>query len=170
MCFNYPTKEAFIFLPSRSFYRSSVRKTFSQHYSFFFLLSNPFLPTQISSRKMLIELPKGLPFSVDTWTSSSKRKRHHPQRPLLWHLFPILFPYLLNPSHQDSGPSTLPPGFSLLTGFFFNWVELDFEGFVQLHDSLFVEIEIGQSMVVDDPDGAFTVTAFDTSHCPGLSH
>ena len=34
-------------------------------------------------------------------------------------------------------------------------------GFVQLDDSLFVEIEIGQSVVVDDPDGAFTVTAFD---------
>ena len=42
-----------------------------------------------------------------------------PQRPLLWHLFPILFPYLLNPSHQDSGPSTLPPGLSLLSRFFF---------------------------------------------------
>ena len=26
-------------------------------------------------------------------------------------------------------------------------------GFVQLDDSLFVEIEIGQSVVVDDPDG-----------------
>lgn len=26
---------------------------------------------------MPIELPKGLPFSVDTWNPSSKRKRHH---------------------------------------------------------------------------------------------
>ena len=60
-----------------SLYRSSVRKTFWQHYSFFFFLSNPFLPTQISSGKMPIEMPKALPFSVDTWTSSSKRKRHH---------------------------------------------------------------------------------------------
>ena len=42
-----------------------------------------------------------------------------PQRPLLWHLFPMLFPYLLNPSHQDSGSSTLPPGLSLFSGFFF---------------------------------------------------
>ena len=40
-------------------------------------------------------------------------------------------------------------------------------GFVQLDDSLFVEIEIGQSVVVDDPDGAFTVTAFDANHYPG---
>ena len=37
-------------------------------------------------------------------------------------------------------------------------------GFVQLDDSLFVEIEIGQSVGVDDPDGAFTVTAFDANH------
>ena len=40
-------------------------------------------------------------------------------------------------------------------------------GFVQLEYSLFVEIEIGQSVVVDDPDGPFTVTAFDANHCPG---
>ena len=50
--------------------------------------------------------------------------------------------------------------------FFLNWVEPNFVGFVQLDDSLFVEIEIGQSVVVDDPDGAFTVTAFDANHCP----
>ena len=40
-------------------------------------------------------------------------------------------------------------------------------GFVQLEYSLFVEIEIGQSVVMDDPDGAFAVTAFDANHCPG---
>ena len=40
-------------------------------------------------------------------------------------------------------------------------------GFVQLDDSLFVELEMGQSVVVDDPDGAFIVTAFDANHCPG---
>ena len=38
---------------------------------------------------------------------------------------------------------------------------------MQLDDSLFVEIEIGQSVVVDDPDGAFTITAFDANHCLG---
>lgn len=37
----------------------------------------------------------------------------------------------------------------------------------QLDDSLFVRIEVGQSVVVYDPDGAFTVTAFDANHCPG---
>ncbi|KAD1079230.1 hypothetical protein E3N88_43325 [Mikania micrantha] len=38
-----------------------------------------------------------------------------------------------------------------------------------LDDSLFVEIEIGQSIAVDDPFDAFTVTAFDANHCPGNS-
>lgn len=28
-------------------------------------------------------------------------------------------------------------------------------------------IEVGQSVAIDDPDGAFTVTAFDANHCPG---
>jgi hypothetical protein len=38
---------------------------------------------------------------------------------------------------------------------------------VQLDESLFVGIEVGQTVVIDDPDGAFTVTAFDANHCPG---
>ena len=52
-----------------------------------------------------------------------------PQRSLLWDLHPLLFSYLLYPSHQDSAPSTLPPGLSLFSSFrdahlffFFNWV------------------------------------------------
>nr|POF09291.1 hypothetical protein CFP56_28235 [Quercus suber] len=54
------------------------------------------------------------------------------------------------------------------TRFFLTVLRLDwyFVGFVQLDDSLFVEIEIGQSVVVDDPDGPFTVKAFDANHCP----
>lgn len=40
--------------------------------------------------------------------------------------------------------------------------------FWQLSDSLFVEIEVGQSIVIDDPYGSFTVTAFDANHCPGI--
>lgn len=39
----------------------------------------------------------------------------------------------------------------------------------QLDGSLFVNIEVGQSLVIDDPDGPFTVTAFDANHCPGTS-
>ena len=55
------------------------------------------------------------------------------------------------------------------TRFFLTVLRLDwyFVGFVQLDDSLFVEIEIGQLMVVDDPDGPFTVKAFDANHSPG---
>ena len=57
----------------------------------------------------------------------------------------------------------MPICFSFSIGF-------DFVVFVQLDDSLFVGIEVGQSVVVDDPDGAFTVTAFDANHCPGNSY
>lgn len=37
----------------------------------------------------------------------------------------------------------------------------------QLDDTLFVGIEAGESVVIDDPDGEFQVTAFDANHCPG---
>ena len=69
----------FVFLPSHSFFLQKLceENFFTTLFIFFFSLSNPFLPTQISSRKMPIEMPKGLPFSVDAWTPSSKRKRHH---------------------------------------------------------------------------------------------
>lgn len=30
-----------------------------------------------------------------------------------------------------------------------------------------MEIEVGKQLVLDDPDGKFTVTAFDANHCPG---
>ncbi|CAN6567619.1 unnamed protein product [Malus baccata var. baccata] len=36
-----------------------------------------------------------------------------------------------------------------------------------LDESLFVSFEVGQSVAIDDPDGRFTVTAFDANHCPG---
>ena len=73
-----PNLEGFYF-PSLSFFLSieALWGKLFHNSILFFSLSNPFLPTQISSRKMPIEMPKGLPFSVDTWTSSSKRKRHH---------------------------------------------------------------------------------------------
>ncbi|RVW86863.1 hypothetical protein CK203_036025 [Vitis vinifera] len=69
-----------------------------------------------------------------------------PQRPLLWHLHPLCISNLLYPPHQNPNSSTIS----------------------QLDDSLFVGIEVGQSMVVDDPDGRFGVTAFDANHCPGI--
>lgn len=95
-------------------------------------------------------MPRGLPFSVDTWTPSSKKKRHH----------------FLTHAHKDhsSGISThsaYPIYSTHLTK------TLILQQYPQLDDSLFVGIEVGQSMVVDDPDGRFGVTAFDANHCPG---
>lgn len=31
----------------------------------------------------------------------------------------------------------------------------------------FVEMEVGRTLVVDDPVGAFSVTTYDANHCPG---
>lgn len=38
---------------------------------------------------------------------------------------------------------------------------------LQLDEKLFVGIEVGQSLVLDDSEGSFTVTALDANHCPG---
>ncbi|KAG6530184.1 hypothetical protein ZIOFF_012406 [Zingiber officinale] len=95
-------------------------------------------------------MPKGLPFSVDTWTPASLRKRHH----------------FLTHAHKDHlagivAHSSRPVYATRLTK------ALVLGYFPQLDDSLFVEIEVGQSVVVDDPDGSFSVTAIDANHCPG---
>lgn len=39
---------------------------------------------------------------------------------------------------------------------------------MQLDESMFVVVEVGQSLVIGDPEGDFVVTAFDANHCPGL--
>ena len=108
-----------------SFNRSSVRKTFSQHYSFFF----PLKPISANTNQQQENANRNaqratiLSGHMDFFFKEKEAPLFNscPQRPLLWHLFPLLFPYLLNPSHQDSGPSTLPPGLSLfsLSSFFF---------------------------------------------------
>lgn len=67
-----------------------------------------------------------------------------PQRPLLWYLHPLLFPYLLYPSHQDPSSPTIPSGLSLLSTsfchhfkhahvfFFFGSFGFNFVGFLFL--------------------------------------
>lgn len=95
-------------------------------------------------------MPKGLPFSVDTWSPSSKRKRYH----------------FLTHAHKDhcshiSLHSSFPIYTTQLTK------SLIIQHIPQLHPSLFVEIEVGQSVVIHDPDCPFSVTAFDANHCPG---
>jgi hypothetical protein len=37
----------------------------------------------------------------------------------------------------------------------------------QLESWEFVEMELGRTVAVDDPAGAFAVTAYDANHCPG---
>ncbi|KAG1328142.1 5' exonuclease Apollo [Cocos nucifera] len=101
---------------------------------------------------MPMEMPKGLPFSVDTWTAASRRKRYH----------------FLTHAHRDhltgiASNSSYPIYATRFTK------SLTLRHFPQLEDSLFVEIEVGKSVVIDDPDGTFSVTAFDANHCPGAA-
>ncbi|XP_077224472.1 DNA repair metallo-beta-lactamase family protein [Tasmannia lanceolata] len=99
---------------------------------------------------MPIEMPKGLPFSVDTWTPSSKWKRHH----------------FLTHAHKDHS-TAISSYFSYPIYTTHLTENLLLQQFPQLDDSLFLDIEVGQSIVVNDPDGPFSVTAFDANHCPG---
>ncbi|KAL2241251.1 5' exonuclease Apollo [Sesamum indicum] len=99
---------------------------------------------------MPIEMPRGLPFSVDTWTPCSKRKRHH----------------FLTHAHKDhaqgmAAHASYPIYSTLLTK------TLILQYYPQLDGSMFVGIEVGQSLIVEDPEGDFIVTAFDANHCPG---
>ncbi|KAF5745133.1 5' exonuclease Apollo [Tripterygium wilfordii] len=99
---------------------------------------------------MPVEMPRGLPFSVDTWTPSSKMKRHH----------------FLTHAHKDHSSgiithSSYPIYCTDLTKAFL------LQQYPQLDGSMFVGIEVGRSVVIDDPDGKFTLTSFDANHCPG---
>jgi DNA cross-link repair 1A protein len=38
---------------------------------------------------------------------------------------------------------------------------------LQLDQGTFVEVELGKTLVVDDPAGVFSVTPYDANHCPG---
>jgi hypothetical protein len=38
---------------------------------------------------------------------------------------------------------------------------------LQLDQGEFVEVEVGKKLVVDNPVGAFSFTAYDANHCPG---
>uniref|UniRef100_A0A8R7R252 DNA repair metallo-beta-lactamase domain-containing protein n=3 Tax=Triticum urartu TaxID=4572 RepID=A0A8R7R252_TRIUA len=97
---------------------------------------------------MPIELPKGLPFAVDTWTPASALKRHR----------------FLTHAHRDhlAGITTAGAVYaSRLTVLIARHI------FPQLGSDAFVEMELGAPVLVPDPDGDFTVTAFDANHCPG---
>ncbi|KAL5229833.1 hypothetical protein ABZP36_028609 [Zizania latifolia] len=100
---------------------------------------------------MPIELPLGLPFAVDTWTPASAIKRHR----------------FLTHAHRDhlagiTATTVATVYASRLT------IRIARHIFPQLdRGDAFVEVEVGVPVLVPDPDGDFTVTAFDANHCPG---
>ncbi|KAK8301673.1 hypothetical protein V6Z11_D04G036900 [Gossypium hirsutum] len=87
---------------------------------------------------MPIEMPKGLPFSVDTFSPSSKRKRHH----------------FLTHAHKDH-TSGISSHFSYPIYSTHLTKSLVLLHYPQLDDSLFVGIEVGESIVINDPDEEF---------------
>lgn len=105
---------------------------------------------------------------VDAKTTSFFDARS--QRSLTRNLYFSFSSYLLYAPHQDPHSPLLSPGqfhddsfnmrneFSISNSLFV----------LQLHDSLFVNIEVGDSVVIRDPEADFTVTAFDANHCPGI--
>uniref|UniRef100_A0A0E0CB50 DNA repair metallo-beta-lactamase domain-containing protein n=1 Tax=Oryza meridionalis TaxID=40149 RepID=A0A0E0CB50_9ORYZ len=104
---------------------------------------------------MPIEMPRGLPFAVDTWGPSSRRRRH----------------CFLTHAHRDhlvgagaGADSGECPGAVYATRL---TLDLALRHFPQLERGEFVEMEVGKTVVVDDPAGAFSVTAYDANHCPG---
>ncbi|KAL6616492.1 hypothetical protein ACP70R_038762 [Stipagrostis hirtigluma subsp. patula] len=101
---------------------------------------------------MPIDMPQGLPFAVDTWGPSSRRRRHR----------------FLTHAHRDhlvgAGAASDDGGTVYATRL---TRSLALRHFPQLERWEFVEMEVGRTVVVDDPAGAFSVTAYDANHCPG---
>lgn len=104
---------------------------------------------------MSIEMPRGLPFAVDTfgpYTTTKRIKRHH----------------FLTHAHKDHTVGISPSNIVVFPIYSTSLtISLLIQRHPQLDESFFVRIEIGQSVIVDDPDGQFKVTAFDANHCPG---
>ncbi|CAM0883932.1 unnamed protein product [Alopecurus aequalis] len=98
---------------------------------------------------MPIEMPRGLPFAVDTWGPSSRRRRHR----------------FLTHAHRDHlvGAGAAPDDGGTVYATRLT-MSLALRHFPQ---GEFVVVEAGKTLVVDDPAGAFSVTAYDANHCPG---
>ncbi|KAJ1286513.1 hypothetical protein BS78_03G357900 [Paspalum vaginatum] len=101
---------------------------------------------------MPIDMPRGLPFAVDTWGPSSRRRRHR----FLTHAHRD---HLVGAGADSDGGGTIYA--TRLT------LSLALRHFPQLGSWEFVETEVGRTVVLDDPAGAFSVTAYDANHCPG---
>ncbi|TVU13640.1 hypothetical protein EJB05_37060, partial [Eragrostis curvula] len=101
---------------------------------------------------MLIEIPRGLPFSMDTWTLASSLKRHR----FLTHAHRD---HLAGITDTAAAPCIYASSVTVL---------ITLRYFPQLNHAAFVELEAGTPpLLVSDPNGDFTVTAFDVNHCPG---
>ncbi|KAJ3678068.1 hypothetical protein LUZ60_001871 [Juncus effusus] len=99
---------------------------------------------------MPVEMPKGLPFAVDTWSGESDRKSH----------------WFLTHAHRDHlacivSHASYPIYATRLT------ISLVLNYFPEIDEGAFVEISVGETLTINDPDGAFSVSAFDANHCPG---
>ncbi|EMS49204.1 hypothetical protein TRIUR3_26900 [Triticum urartu] len=94
------------------------------------------------------EMPLGLPFTVDTWGPSRRHRCHR----------------FITHAHTDhiagawAGPGDTVYATQLT-------MRLALERYPQLERVKFVEMEVGKRWVVDDPGGAFSVTAYDANHC-----
>ncbi|CAM0958402.1 unnamed protein product [Alopecurus aequalis] len=99
-------------------------------------------------------MPLRLPFVVDTWGSSSRRRRHH----FLTHAHTD---HLTN-AQADPGDTVYATDLTM---------RLALQRFPQVTTALewraFVAMELGKRLVVGDPGGDFSVTAYDANHCPG---
>ncbi|XP_047042880.1 5' exonuclease Apollo-like, partial [Lolium rigidum] len=117
---------------------------------------------------MPTEMPLGLPFVVDTWGSSSRRRRHH---------------HFLTHAHTDhlANAQAYPGDTIYATRLTMRLALLrvrqvtapssiyQIDNFDPLERGVFVEMELGKRLVVRDPDGDFSVTAYDANHCPGAA-
>uniref|UniRef100_A0ACD5XCF5 Uncharacterized protein n=1 Tax=Avena sativa TaxID=4498 RepID=A0ACD5XCF5_AVESA len=97
-------------------------------------------------------MPRGLPFAVDTWGPSSRRRRHR----------------FLTHAHRDHlvGAGAAPDDGGIVYATRLT-MSLARRHFPHLDQGEFVEVEVGKTLVVDDLAGAFSVTAYDANHCPG---
>lgn len=82
--------------------------------------------------------------------------------------------YLLHSSHKNpcsqlfsTGPNIFFPFFFSFLIFFKKLFLIKFRNYWKLDEGIFVGIEVGQTLVIDDPYGDFRVTAVDANHCPG---
>ncbi|CAK9216845.1 unnamed protein product [Sphagnum troendelagicum] len=99
---------------------------------------------------MPVELAQRYPFSVDTWTEASTRKRFH----------------FLTHAHKDHTAGIENLGFSSIYCTDITQ-KLVIRRYPKLIESAFVTLVVGEAKLIPDEEEPFTVTAYDANHCPG---